>query len=111
MELALCRAEYHRTDGQPIQHHPSNDTNDGAAEVPGAAFTVVVTNSSCRFPTFQVTISGQPANQLIFNGVKGATARRSQPACGVGRMGLYVVRQPAQFGRVFPGQCDRHRSG
>ncbi len=70
----------------------ANDTNDGQAELEGMAFTVNISNTSTVSHTFNITVTGQPASQVILNGVNGATtASVTLPAGGVGQVGLYVL--------------------
>jgi len=68
------------------------DTNNGQMQIPGAAFTVDITNTSTTSHTFQVTIGGLPAGWLILSGAEGLTQTTiTLPPGGVGQVGLYVA--------------------
>jgi hypothetical protein len=56
------------------------------------AFTVNISNTSTVSHTFNITITGQPASQIILNGVSGSTnASVTLPAGAVSQVGLYVL--------------------
>ncbi len=66
-------------------------TNNGQLQLPGAAFTIDITNTSSMPHTFDVSVSGLPAGWAILSGAAGQTATTlSLPAGGVGQLGLYI---------------------
>ncbi len=68
----------------------ANETNDGEVEVPGAAYTIVLTNTSASARTFDVTVSGPPSDWLILNATHLTTATVNLAAGEVTKLGLYV---------------------
>nr|MBP7688043.1 hypothetical protein [Thermoflexales bacterium] len=68
----------------------ANETNDGEVEVPGAAYTIVLTNTSAAVRTFDVTVSGPPSDWLILNATHSTTATVTLAAGEVTKLGLYV---------------------
>jgi uncharacterized membrane protein len=67
-----------------------NETNDGETEIPGAAYTIVLTNTSGSLRTFDVTVSGPPSDWIIFNAARITTASVNLSAGEVARLGLYL---------------------
>lgn len=67
-----------------------NETNDGEVEVPGAAYTIVLTNTSAAARTFDVNVSGPPADWLILSAARSTTATVTLAAGEVTKLGLYV---------------------
>ena len=67
-----------------------NETNDGETEVPGAAYTIVLTNTSGSARTFDVTVSGPPSDWIILNAARITTASVNLSAGEVARLGLYL---------------------
>ncbi|HEY0739402.1 MAG TPA: FixG Ig-like domain-containing protein, partial [Herpetosiphonaceae bacterium] len=69
----------------------SGDINNGQAQVPGAAYTATITNTSTSAHTFSVSVAGLPDGWLILSGAEGRTATSvTLPPGGVGQIGLYV---------------------
>ncbi|MFN8595366.1 MAG: transglutaminase domain-containing protein, partial [Anaerolineae bacterium] len=68
----------------------ANETNDGAVEVPGAAYTIVLTNTSASARTFDVNVSGPPSDWLILNATHSTTATVTLAAGEVTKLGLYI---------------------
>jgi uncharacterized membrane protein len=67
------------------------DTNNGQMQIPGAAFTIDITNTSTTSHTFAIDVSGLPDGWLILSGAEGQTnATLTLPAGGVGQIGLYI---------------------
>ncbi len=65
--------------------------NDGRLQLPGAAFTTIITNTSTVPHTFDVDVNGLPDGWLILSGAEGGTGTSiTLPAGGVGQVGLYV---------------------
>jgi uncharacterized membrane protein len=67
-----------------------NETNDGEVEVPGAAYTIVLTNTSGSARAFDLNVSGPPADWLILNAARSASATVNLAAGEVTKLGLYV---------------------
>ncbi|MBI5565052.1 MAG: hypothetical protein HY870_09160, partial [Chloroflexi bacterium] len=67
-----------------------NETNDGEVEVPGAAYTIVLTNTSGSTRAFDINVSGPPSDWLILNAVRSTTATVNLLAGEVARLGLYI---------------------
>jgi len=67
-------------------------TNDGRAQVPQAAYTVDITNTSTTSHTFAIDVdTAFPAGWLILSGAEGATQTAvTLPAGGIGQIGLYI---------------------
>ncbi|HRQ38150.1 MAG TPA: PKD domain-containing protein [Chloroflexota bacterium] len=82
---------------------PANPTtNNGQAQIPGAAYTVQIVNRSSQPHTFDVSVTGMAPDWLIFAGEEGQTAVQiTLPAGGSTWMGLYV--QPATPTLPAPG--------
>jgi uncharacterized membrane protein len=82
---------------------PTNPTtNNGQAQIPGAAYTVQIVNRSSQPHTFDVSVTGMAPDWLIFAGEEGQTAVSvSLPAGGSTWLGLYV--QPATPTLPAPG--------
>jgi hypothetical protein len=73
------------------------DTNNGQIQLPGAAFTVGITNTSTVSHPFDVAISGDvPPEWLLLS-----TASLTLPAGSIGRVGLYV--SPTVTALPLPG--------
>ncbi|HLF26956.1 MAG TPA: PKD domain-containing protein [Anaerolineae bacterium] len=78
------------------------DTNNGQPQIPGAAFTIDITNTSTVSHTFAIDVTGLPDGWLILSGAecRGASPcaptsiTLSLPAGGVGQIGLYIQPQP-----------------
>ena len=67
------------------------DTNSGQVQLPGAAFTVDITNTSTVSHTFEIEVTGLPSGWLILSGDEGQTTTTvTLPAGGAGQVGLYV---------------------
>jgi len=67
------------------------DTNSGQIQLPDAAYTIDVTNTSTVSHTFDVSVTGLPAGWLILSGAEGNTDTTvTLPAGGVGQIGLYI---------------------
>lgn len=77
--------------GQPVANTVTNQTNDGEAEIPNSAFRLDLTNNSDTEKTFNVTVSGAPADWVVLNGVRQNTANITLPPFSVSHVGLYVV--------------------
>ncbi len=82
-----------------------NETNDGETEVPGAAYTIVLTNTSGSTHTFDVAVSGPPSDWIILDAARGTTTSVDLQAGDVAKIGLYV--QPSNgalpaFGTNYP---------
>lgn len=67
-----------------------NETNDGEVEVPGAAYTIVLTNTSGSARTFDVNVSGPPSDWIILNAARSTSATVNLAAGEVTRLGLYI---------------------
>ncbi|CAG0927925.1 hypothetical protein TFLX_00702 [Thermoflexales bacterium] len=67
-----------------------NETNDGETEAPGAAYTIVLTNTSGSTRTFEVSVSGPPSDWVILNASRSTTATVSLRAGEVAHLGLYL---------------------
>ena len=67
-----------------------NETNDGEVEVPGAAYTIVLTNTSGSTRAFDLNVSGPPSDWLILNATRSTSATVNLAAGEVARLGLYV---------------------
>jgi uncharacterized membrane protein len=67
-----------------------NETNNGETEVPGAAYTIVLTNTSGVTHTFTVGVNGLPPDWTILNATRATTATVTLPAGGIAQIGLYV---------------------
>lgn len=76
--------------GEPTD--PANTTtNNGQAQIPGAAYTAHIVNRSSQPHTFAVTVTGLNPNWLIFAGEAGQTAVQiTLPAGGMTWLGLYL---------------------
>ncbi|HEY0733873.1 MAG TPA: transglutaminase domain-containing protein, partial [Herpetosiphonaceae bacterium] len=67
------------------------NTNNGQAQIPGAAYTVTITNTSTTAHTFSVDVSGLPDGWLILSGAEGSSQAEISLLPGeVGRVGLYI---------------------
>jgi uncharacterized membrane protein len=68
------------------------DTNNGQVQLPGAAYTIDITNTSTVAHPIAVHASGLPAGWTILSGAgDGATSTTLDlPPGGVGQLGLYV---------------------
>lgn len=77
--------------GEPEAHTIAGDTNNGQLQLPDAAFTVDITNTSTVAHTFALTITGLPEEWLILSAAEGQSATTlTLPAGGFGRVGLYI---------------------
>ncbi len=66
-------------------------SNDGRLQLPGAAFTTIITNTSTVAHTFDINVTGLPDGWLILSGAEGETETSiTLPAGGVGQIGLYI---------------------
>lgn len=79
----------------------SVQTNDGEAEIGGAAYTVEVTNPGQTAHTYDVAVSGPPAGWVWLNGVRSTTAGVTLAPGQTARLGLYL--QPADGSLPAPG--------
>jgi len=68
------------------------DVNNGRAQVPGAAYTINITNTSTTAHTFRVEVAPTfPAEWGILSGAEGRiTTTLTLPAGGSGQVGLYI---------------------
>ncbi|MCI0731835.1 MAG: tandem-95 repeat protein, partial [Chloroflexi bacterium] len=68
------------------------ETNNGQIQLPDAAYTINITNTSTVDHIFEVNVSGLPAGWLLLSGAQPqeTTTAISLPAGGVGQLGLYV---------------------
>ncbi len=69
------------------------DTNNSRVQLPGAAYTIDITNTSTTSHTFSISISGPylPSDWLVLSGAEGQTTiTLSLPAGDVGQIGLYI---------------------
>ncbi len=65
--------------------------DNGRAEVPGAAYNIIISNTSTISHPFDITVSGLPAGWLVLSGASGqSNTRLTLPAGGVGRVGFYI---------------------
>ncbi len=78
-----------------------NETNDGETEVPGAAYTIILTNTSGLAHTFDISVNGPPSDWIILNAARTTTANVELPAGGVAKIGLYL--QPSAGALPTPG--------
>ncbi|MCI0577453.1 MAG: PKD domain-containing protein [Chloroflexi bacterium] len=79
--------------GRGIERY--GQVNDGQAEVPGAAYTVVVTNTSTISHPFEIEVAGLPAGWLVLSGAEGQTDTTVALAAGeTGLIGFYVAPPP-----------------
>lgn len=69
---------------------PAGDTNTGQAQIPGAAYTIVVTNTANAPRTVDLSVSGLPAGWTLLSSGAGASATLALAAGEVGLVGLYV---------------------
>ncbi|MBN1890657.1 MAG: hypothetical protein JW850_21865, partial [Thermoflexales bacterium] len=77
--------------------------NNGQVQLPGAAYTLDITNTSTTSHTFSISVSSLslPPDWLIVSGNVGqAGTTLTLPAGGVGRIGLYI--SPAQLTSLPP---------
>jgi uncharacterized membrane protein/PKD repeat protein len=65
---------------------------NGQAEIPGAAYTIILTNTSNLSHTFDITVDGLPAGWTILSHSQAnpEATTMSLPAGGSGRLGLYI---------------------
>jgi len=64
---------------------------DGRAEVPGAAYTISLTNTSTSAHTFGIAVSGLPVGWTILSNAGQSTQTSlTLPAGAVGQIGLYI---------------------
>ena len=97
VEIAVVEDELITTPMGPIAdtqvEYPSLHGHlvDGRAEIPGAAHTIVITNTSNVPHTFDLTVSGLPADWTILSaaGRANSTSLTLGPGA-VGQMGLYI---------------------
>ncbi|MDY7075403.1 MAG: hypothetical protein SXV54_00630, partial [Chloroflexota bacterium] len=86
------------------------DTNSGQVQLPGAAFTVDITNTSTVSHTFDVVVTGLPEGWLVLSGNEGYTQTTvTLPAGGIGQVGLYVsptVTTLPPVGTEYPFDVD-----
>ncbi|MCB9134944.1 MAG: hypothetical protein H6636_05935 [Anaerolineales bacterium] len=68
----------------------SNQTNDGEAEIGGAAYTIHVANPGQTAHTYNVTVSGPPAGWVWLNGAQTTSATVSLSAGETAHVGLYL---------------------
>lgn len=68
----------------------SNQTNDGEAEIPGAAHAVALYNASSVTKTIDVTVSGAPADWVILDGARQADTSVTLAPGWRTALGLYV---------------------
>ena len=100
-----------------------NETNDGETEVPGAAYTIVLTNTSGSARTFDVTVSGPPSDWVILNAARSTSATVNLAAGEVTHVGVVhlaverhaAARQHQLSRRMSPllrrrSMCRRRRS-
>lgn len=67
------------------------DNNNGQVQLPDAAYTINITNTSTVSHTFDVSVSGLPDGWLLLSGAEGQTMTAlTLPAGGVGQVGLYI---------------------
>jgi uncharacterized membrane protein len=75
--------------GQPA--NANQNSNNGQAQIPNAAYTVQIVNGSSTAHTFDVAVTGLAANWLIFAGQEGQTTTQiTLPAGATTWLGLYV---------------------
>jgi uncharacterized membrane protein len=91
--------------GEPAFAAVSNQTNDAEAEMPQAAYTVLLENRSDASRTYDLTVSGPPPGWVILNGARqAATAVTLAPGAKT-QIGLYIQPDPADVptpGLSFP---------
>jgi uncharacterized membrane protein len=75
----------------PETADPSNQTNDGQAEIPDSAFRIDLYNASHLPKSVQLTVSGAPAGWVVLNGRFQTAATLDLPAYEYTRSGLYVL--------------------
>ncbi len=80
--------------GQAAFTAVSNQTNDAAAEIPDAAYTVILTNSATTTHTYDVTVSGPTAGWVILNGARQAATAVTLPPGTTARIGLAIQPDP-----------------
>jgi uncharacterized membrane protein len=68
----------------------SNQTNDGEAEVEGAAYSISLHNNAGEEHTYNLSVSGLPGDWIVLNGVQGASTQVTLAAGGMARIGLYI---------------------
>ncbi len=68
-----------------------NHAADGRAEVPGAAFNVIVRNDATAAATFDLTVTGLPAGWAVWSNGSGAQTSVTLAAGAQQAIGLYVV--------------------
>lgn len=75
----------------PATADPSNQTNDGQAEIPDSAFRIDLYNASHLPKSVQLTVSGAPAGWVVLNGRSQTAATLDLPAYEYTRAGLYIL--------------------
>ncbi len=91
--------------GQPAYAAVSNQTNDAEAEIPQAAYTLLLENRSNSSRTYNLTVSGPPAGWVIMNGMRQAATAVTLVPGASDRIGLYIQPEPAAVpapGLSFP---------
>ncbi len=72
----------------------SNQTNDGEAEIPGAAYTLVLSNTATTAHTYNVSVSGPPAGWVILNGAVQTSTSVDLGPGETAALGLYLQPPP-----------------
>ncbi|WP_205704014.1 transglutaminase domain-containing protein, partial [Candidatus Chloroploca sp. Khr17] len=73
----------------------ADPTNNGQLQVPGAAFTATMTNTSTRAHRFTLNVTGLPAGWLILSGAQGSSETTvTLPAGGTAQVGFYASPPP-----------------
>ncbi len=68
----------------------SNQTNDGELEIPDAAYTLILSNSASTAHTYNLSVSGPPADWVILNGASGTGSSVDLEPGAIARIGLYL---------------------
>ena len=77
--------------GPALPNTEVGSTNNGQLQLPEAAFTLNLTNTSTVSHTFALQVTGIPTNWLLFDGRSGQDSTTiTLPAGGVGQLGLYL---------------------
>ena len=83
----------------------SNQTNDGEAEIPDAAYTLILSNLASTAHTYNLSVSGPPADWVILNGAPGTGSSVDLEPGATARIGLYIqspAGSPPSPGTSYP---------
>ena len=80
--------------GQAFYAAASNQTNDGEAEIPQAAYTIHLTNTATVSHTFVIDVTGPPSDWIILSSTYQDSTTVTLPPGGKTDIGLYLLPPP-----------------